>query len=48
MLKYSSSFLFIIKFYLQKFNHFYFFKVKNEYKQNGNIIPVDNVIILFC
>ncbi|CAF4534524.1 unnamed protein product [Rotaria socialis] len=38
------SLLFLIKSYLQKCNHFYFFKVKNEYKQNGNIIPVDNVV----
>ncbi|CAF3347148.1 unnamed protein product [Rotaria socialis] len=38
------SLLFLIKSYLQKCNHFYFFKVKNEYKQNGNIISVDNVV----
>ena len=35
------SLLFIIKSYLQKFSHLYFVKVKNVYKQNGNIIPVD-------
>jgi len=38
------SLLFIIRSYLQKFNHLYFFKVTNQYKQNGNISPMDNVL----